>query len=480
MRHKTRHVWDAFFGRGELADRIPNWLVRPVRFGYLIIHEFSRNRCPEKASALGFQTVFSLIPAFALALVFFRVFGDFSDLGPQVQQFIYRRLNIDEIYLKNPDESESTSGGASTQPIAQESKGSANESQDGSELKAVALDEEIQRLVDGVYDKLSTGGLSIVSFFWLVVAALQMVLTLEKSLNEIWGSAAQRNLLRRVIVYWCVLTMGPLLIGLSLYMAKQIRVDALDSRVVELAIEVLGPLVALFLIYKLMPVAPVHFLPAVVGAFFAAVLLQLARVLFRLYLQNAVGYEKLYGNLGLLPVSLFWLWINWVIVLIGAEVGYTLQNLERLTAEERRRHGAPFIHPGLVALGLVLHAGRAFDSGHGPVDADELAESTGLPDHVWMRLVDLLQEQGILIQTELDRPRFIPGRPLESLRVEDVFAAVEDSLIAHPTESGHPEEEQLLNISNLLTEARRRELGQKSIADLLRAEDAGKLEALQG
>jgi membrane protein len=194
---------------------------------------------------------------------------------------------------------------------------------------------------------------------------------------------------------------------------------------------------------------------------------QLAKFGFGLYLRNAVGYGKLYGNLGLLPIFLFWIWIAWVIVLGGAQTAYTLQNLDRLTAAERRRHGAPFIQPGLVALGLVLHAGRAFLSGKGPVSADELAESTGLPDLVWHRLVDLLVERRILVEAGPDGTKFIPGRPLESVTVEEVFGAVEDTLMARPDESWHPEQEHLQGLANLLTQARQRELGNKSIAELL-------------
>jgi membrane protein len=158
----------------------------------------------------------------------------------------------------------------------------------------------------------------------------------------------------------------------------------------------------------------------------------------------------------------------WVIVLAGAEISYTLQNLGRLVAEERRRRGAPFIQPGLVALGLVLHAGRAFNSGKGPVDADDLAESSGLPDKLWIRLVDLLRDRGILIDAGPDGSRFLPGRPLDTLRVEEIFATVEDSLVARFDEIWHPEHGQLQSLTNLLTRARQRELGTTSIADLLR------------
>jgi membrane protein len=487
MSANSRSVWDSIFHRDEGAGRIPVWLRPYVRFAYLVYQEFSRNRCWEKASALGFQTVFSLIPAFALALFFFRVFGDFSGVGREVEQFLFRRLNIDRIQLKSsgPD---LPSGPALIDPAAAPPLNPA-EPKDALDHKTMpdvppttpdqpgvrlpppdvptlSLDREVQELVDSVYQKLSTGGLNIVSFAWLVVAAIQLALTLERNMNEVWGSVAQWRLLRRFAVYWSVLTLGPLLIGLSIYGAKRLGVT---SSIQELLVSTLGPLVTLYLIYQWMPSAVVHPLTALAGAFTAAVFLQLASWLFGAYLENAVGYEKLYGNLGLIPLFLFWLWIIWVMVLTGAEVAYTLQNLDRLTAEERRRRGAPFIQPALIALGLVLHAARAFRSGKGPVSADELAESSGLPDKLWLRVVALLQERGILVET--DGARYVPGRPLESLEVSEILSLVDESLIARPDELFHPEQEELQLLNNLLTQARQRELGKTSIADLLVASE---------
>ncbi|MBI3464106.1 MAG: YihY family inner membrane protein [Planctomycetes bacterium] len=453
MLKHIRAVLDALFHQ-ESASRFPRWLVPPFRFGYLIIQEFSRNRCPEKASALGFQTVFSLIPAFALAMFFFHVFGNFSGLGQKVEQRLIHVFSIDSIILKV-----SAPQAANTQDTAAPDSDAAN-----APTTTVALNEKVQELVNDVNSKLETGGLSIVSFAWLIVAALTLAMTMEKSLNDIWGSVGKRRLLRRIAVYWSVLTLGPLCFGLSIYVTDKGRMNSFFP---DLALSLFGPFIALYLIYQLMPAASVRAACAGAGAFVSAILWVLNKFLFGLYVEHAVSYDKLYGTLGLFPLFLFWVWLVWIIVLIGAEVGYTLQNLVRLAAEERRRRGAPFIQPGLVALGLVLHAGRAFMSGKGAVSDAELARSTGLPDHLWHRLVNLLIDRRILVEAGSDGSGFSPARPLESLTVEEVFAAVEDSLVARPDESWHPEQEQLQGLANLLVRARQRELGNTSIADLL-------------
>ena len=327
------------------------------------------------------------------------------------------------------------------------------------------LVDQIQKQMNHVDMTLRSGSVSLISLFWLIVAAMSLALTMEHSLNDIWGSTGRRRLLRRIALYWSVLTLGPLLIGFSMYAAQLIDAPVAWE---DLIISTLGPLVAFYLMYQLVPSAPVQPKAAIIGALVAAVAWQAAKYGFGLYVQRAVGYGKLYGNLGLLPIFLFWVWIVWIIMLAGAEVSYTLQNLDRLTAAERRRRGAPFIQPGLVALGLVLHAGRAFITGQGPVSDEDLARSTGLPDHLWHRLVGLLVDRRILVEAGPDGSGFAPGRPLESLYVEEVFAAVEDSLVARPDESWHPEQEQLQGLANLLAQARQRELGKTSIAELLR------------
>lgn len=532
MPQRSHSIWDALFGRTPVAW-LPSWCLAPARFVYLTATEFNRNRCLEKASALGFQTVFSLIPALVLALFLVRSLGGLGSLSQDVTRFLFHQFNLDEIELRldapRPGEPsteplrppatvpEDVSGDASksqtiTAPArAEESAAAATTAQKTPDLaissdvrvgepattatgtratqtrnpagghtaehaseppkseparkpRTERLSDRIQRLVDNIDQTLRSRPVNIVSLFWFIVAAMSLALTLEHSLNEIWGSAGRRGLIGRVALYWSILTLGPLLVVLSMTAARSLNASSATHDVI---VSTLGPLVAFFLIYQLMPAAPVRTSAALLGAFFAAVSWLIALHGFRRYVDYAVSYGELYGSLGLLPLFLVWVWIAWLIVLGGGVATYTLQNRQRLQAAERRRRTQPFVEPGYVAVGIVLRASRAFRAGVGPVSAEELADATGLPDEMWVPLAAALQDRGLLCEVGTDAERFILARPPDLLTVNEVLSAVVDPLVARLDDHWEAERPQLQWLTDKLAGARRRELGELTISQLL-------------
>ncbi|MBI3552152.1 MAG: YihY family inner membrane protein [Elusimicrobia bacterium] len=431
---------DLLFGRDKPLWWFPPPVVRWARFVYLVGSEFGRNRCPEKAAALGFETVLSCVPALVLSLFFMRSVGGLENISRDLPRHLLHHLNIDEISL--------------TIPAAEA----------GADLH-IKLSDKISEIVEGADRSLRSSSVSFTSLLGLILAAILLTLTLEHSLNDIWSSHGRRALLLRVALAWSMLTLGPLLIGASLYLTHGLA--AASVGLAEFVLRMLGPLAVLFILYRLVPAAPVSNEGALLGASVSAAAWVCARLGFGFYLHYAVSIDKIYGAVGLLPIFLIWVWVAWMIVLTGAEVAYTFENLTRLTAIERRRRLTPFVQPGLMALGLVLRAAHSFRSGQGPVTGAELAEAGGLPDRLWTRLVALLLEKRILVEAGRDGQGFTLGRPMEALRVEDIFSAVEDTLMAHPEDSWAMEPNPLKGLSQQLSEARRRELGGKTISQLL-------------
>ena len=233
MTHRFNFIWDVLFHPERAARKIPAWLGALGRFCYLVAKEFSRNRCLEKASALGFQTVFSMIPAIVVAMFFFHAFGVLDDLGGAVQQFLYHQFNVDMIHITIPGTEES-----------------------------ISLADKIQELVDGVFELLRVPGVSFVPFIWLVLAVMSLLLTMERSLNAIWGASGRRGVIRRIALYWSVLTLGTLLLGVSIYAARRLG-TALSSE--GLIGGALVPLVSFYLLYQLVPSAPVRPIAALAG-----------------------------------------------------------------------------------------------------------------------------------------------------------------------------------------------------------------------
>jgi hypothetical protein len=199
------------------------------------------------------------------------------------------------------------------------------------------------------------------------------------------------------------------------------------------------------------------------GAAIAAVAWHAAKRAFSYYLLTCVSYGTLYGILGLLPIFVMWIWFGWAIVLAGAEACYAWQNRARLSAHERRRRGAPFIEPGWAALELVLHAGEFLKDGRAPVTGLQLELALGLPAYLWKSLVDALLDRRILVRAG---EGFVPGKPLDQLKVEDVLAAVEDSVIARPDGNWHARGK-IQELIDSLARARRRDIGALTVARML-------------
>jgi membrane protein len=425
---------DLLFGR-ESARWLPAPAARAARFVYLTASEFSRNRCGEKAAALGFETVLSFVPALVLSLFLVNSFGD--GLAKDLPRHLLHALYADEIGVTLP-------------------------SGDGGQER-LRLSDKIQE-VASTADRGLRGGVSLASFLGLALAAIVLALTLEHALNDVWAAHGRRPLLLRVALAWTMLTLAPLIGVLTLSLTRGLPPL---SGPAELVVRMAAPFAVLGALYRFVPAARVAPAAAALGALVGAAAWVAARKGFGYYLVYAEGVDKLYGTLGLLPIGLVWVWLAWVIVLLGAEVAYTAQNLARLTALERRRRLAPFAQPGLTALAVVLRAAQAFRAGKGAVSEAELAETTGLPDALWRRLSAVLLERRLLVPAGGDAQGFVPGRPLDALRVEEVFSAVEEALLARPEDAWPDEPNPLRGLSSQLAEARRRELAGRTIEQLL-------------
>jgi membrane protein len=166
----------------------------------------------------------------------------------------------------------------------------------------------------------------------VVVTAVLLVATIEREINAIWGLAGRRPLLQRLFVFALGMTVGPLLIGAAVYSTAWV-VDAsvaqlpITLRVRHYVVPPLSVAIAAFaftLLYVLMPARRVPLTPAVIGGVFAALAFEVAKRLFGLYIARFPTYEVVYGTLAVLPLFLLWVYVSWVIVLVGAAVTATL------------------------------------------------------------------------------------------------------------------------------------------------------------
>lgn len=294
---------------------------------------FAQDRLGNTASSLTFTTVVSLVPLFAVVLAVLSAFPMFDKLQGSLQQWLAASLIPD--------------------PIAK----------------------QVMGYLTQFAGKASR--LGVLGVIFLLVAAISLILTIDRTLNSIWRVRRPRPLVQRVLVYWAVLTLGPLLLGVSVALssyavsASRGLVNAMPGtvRVLLDTVEFLIVFMAVTGLYRFVPYTLVRWRDALTGAVVAALALELAKTALGVYIKSVPTYSLIYGAFATVPILLLWIYLAWLIVLMGAVIAAYLPVL--LGAAKRSGD-----HPGwqfewaLEVLGL-LHARR--QAGQIQLSQEELA-----------------------------------------------------------------------------------------------------------
>ncbi|MDD5325437.1 MAG: YihY family inner membrane protein [Polaromonas sp.] len=286
------------------------------------------------ASSLTFTTLIALVPFFTVALAVFTAFPMFAKLQDALQGWLMQSLIPDNIARQVL--------GYLTQFSRQASK-------------------------------LGIAGLAV-----LLVTAIALVLTIDRTLNGIWRVKKSRPLAQRVLIYWATLTLGPLLLAASLAVTSYVLsasrglVDALP-----VSLRFLLDLVQFFLVaggmaglYRYVPNTYVKSAHAWAGGLFVAAGLELAKKLLAIYLDMVPTYSLVYGAFATLPILLVWIYVSWVIVLMGAVIAAYLPSLLAGVARRGSAHGWLF----QLAIEVLQQLDKARTMARKGLSAARLAE----------------------------------------------------------------------------------------------------------
>lgn len=250
-------------------------------------HRFNESHCADSAAALSYTTLLALVPLLAVSLGIFAAFPAFQEVSNQLLNIVFENLV----------------------PAARETI----------QEYARTFAEQAKKLT----------GVGIV---FLVITALMLMITIETSLNEIWRAPPYRALHRRLLVYWAVLTLGLLLIGAGIAVTSQwiamahlaVETEAEGFSILLRLVPFLLEAVAFTLLYQLVPNARVKFQLAVWGGLLSATLFEAAKAGFAFYITRFPTYEAVYGALAAVPIFLVWLYLSWMVTLVGAQFTYCL------------------------------------------------------------------------------------------------------------------------------------------------------------
>lgn len=206
--------------------------------------------------------------------------------------------------------------------------------------------------------------LTAVGLIFLALAALSMMVTVDRVLGDIWRVKNRRPLTRRVLVYWAILTLGPLLIGASLTASSYLWSQSSDA-IAELPKLIRGALdyspaiisgFAYSALYVFVPNRPVAWRDALVGGFIAAILAEVLKVSFGEFVSRGTT-GSIYGAFAVLPLFLIWIYLSWYAVLFGAAIAATLPRLRATRFADELRAGNNFV-TAVALLKILLDAKR--------------------------------------------------------------------------------------------------------------------------
>lgn len=329
---------------------------RLVAFAQFVWRRFLDDKCFEAAGALSYVSVFALVPLSTVALGIIAAFPLFKQWSSLLTDFIFANF-------------------------------------------LPAAGSVVQTYITGFAENAEK--LTTIGVIALLVSALLLMSSVESQFNRIWRVPPRRSRLARLVVYWAVLTVGPLLLAASLGATNYLFNLPTRSEVLGFMAWMAGSLpvivtwITLTLGYLVIPNAVYRPQHAATGALVATVLFQAVKHAFAAYLATA-NFEQVYGALATIPIFLVWLFLTWSVILLGASLAASLSAFRFQPRALRIPHGLEFA----MLLRVLRHVAQAAARG-APLDRTRiLLREPGLTDEQLDRFLQLLRDHQVIQQNE--------------------------------------------------------------------------------
>ncbi len=339
---------------------------------------FLEDRCLQTGGALAFTSLFALVPLTAAVLGMIAAFPAFAGWKDQLTAFVFENF-------------------------------------------VPATGDVVQGYVTEFAANASRA--TAVGVIVLIVSAISLMMSIEDAFNRIWRVATSRSAVSRFLMYWAALSLGPLLVitalAISSYLVALPFIDAaaaqfsLKARVLSM-LPFLIVWSALVVAYLVIPNRNVRLRDALIGGFIAALLFDFAKRGFAWYATGVASYEQVYGTLSIVPIFIFWIYLSWVIVLLGASITASLSAFDYRPVALRLSAGQEF--SGLVRV--VGHFAEAHRLGRGLHVADLRQCEPFLTDDLLQRYLADLDRLAIVRRTETGE--WVLARDLARVTLRDL------------------------------------------------------------
>ena len=340
--------------------------------------QWARDRCPQIAGALAFQSVLCLVPMMAVA------FGLLQATGQLSAQSALVSFMSDRIFP--------------------------------------AIGEDLfEHLMDFV-NNVRKGALGPFGIAITIVIAFTLFNSVEKVYGQIWRIERGRTLLGKFLIFYMLATLLPLMAGLTLYHTAKYWGGARGP-----LFSFLSTWISLLMLNKLLPRTPVRWRAALFGATISALLFEMAKYLFAVYVTGIAldKYRGVYGTVAIIPILLVWVYVAWLVVLFGAECAHAFQNLRVLEALDRRARGdGDRKVNGVVALRLLVAIASHFARGGKALSEPQLADHFELDEETITRIASRLRQRDLVVETtDAEVTGLMLARPAQHIKVLEVLDA---------------------------------------------------------
>jgi membrane protein len=357
--------------------------ARIIRVGHLLFRGYLEDDLTIHASSLTFVTLTSLVPILAVGFALVKGFGMATEQLESAMQM------------------------------------------DWLQQMPLQFQEFVQQVLD-IVNNTNFSALGGVGLAFFVLTAVLVLANVEKSFNRVWGVEKSRSILRQVTSYTSVLVLVPLLIGLAGGLKARI---AISQKIFDIDANVWAQNLASFLIiwlavgflYMFVPNTRVKLRAAFISSLMTTLVFLGWMKMFMVMQTGVARYGIIYGAFAAVPVFLFWMYVTWVILLLGVEFTFALQNSDTYQLEGAA-DSASMRSRMLVSLMVLRRAGIAMETGQGLFDAAEFASKNKAPIRLINSVVTALVEQNYLAQVTTGDAGYVLMRAPETIRIRDLVA----------------------------------------------------------
>lgn len=355
----TKHAHGAVdLARKERLQE-PTWWDKTKESFLFILKRLIQRNLTQVASSLTFTTILAIVPLLAVVLALFTAFPLFNDFKDALQGFLT------------------------------------------SNLMPAIVSENIMEYLNEFAAKASS--LTAIGSLFLIVTSIMLISTIDETFNAIWLVSEKRPLGQRILVYWAIISLGPIVVGASLWASSVLTQESLGyignlSTAASFALSYIPFILTAFAFSSLFVYVPnrkVLWRDAFVGGVATTFTLEVLKQGFAFYLTQFPTYTLIYGTFAIVPIFLMWIYLSWVVVLLGASLVAILPNLRKRKLVTSDHAGAKYIN-ALSLLALLWEKRANLPNG---LNIDEISHTLKRDPADLLTLLQTLKDQGYVVNT---------------------------------------------------------------------------------